>query len=98
MIRSMAELRRKHASTPNEIVPHETISLKDHARAPESRPPESRRGMGVDWTEPEIEVLRRKDISPEEMQPLLPGRTDRAIRLKRHRLGLCRRYQKTVAA
>jgi hypothetical protein len=90
-VSSMADLRRKYVRRGNEIVSRGTISFDATVR-----PLCVKRGLGVDWTPAEVEVLKRKDISPDEMRPLLPGRTDRAIRLKRHRLGLCRKYQKTV--
>jgi hypothetical protein len=90
----MADLRRKYVRAGNEIVSRGTISFPRG----DARIDGTRRGHGVDWTPAEVEVLKRKDLSPDEMRPLLPGRTDRAIRLKRHRLGLCRRYQKTVGA
>lgn len=82
----MADLRRKHVGS--EIVSHETISLKAPVR----------HGLGLDWTAAEIEVLKRTDIDIGGMQALLPNRSERAIYLKRHRLGLCRRYQKMARA
>jgi hypothetical protein len=81
-IQSMAELRRKHVPA-NEIVSCEAISL----------PVSAQRGFGVDWLPAEIEVLKRKDLAPADMVALLPGRTARAIYLKRHRLGLTEHYR-----
>jgi len=93
-IRSMAELRLKWGpgNIPKEIVSRETISLE---------PPQSsrrNRGHGVDWSEAELEVLRRDDLRPREMPALLPGRTLRAILVKRHRIGASAKYMTCARA
>jgi hypothetical protein len=67
------------------IVSHETLSLKTNQR----------NGLGVDWTEAEIDILMRHDLKPKEMALHLPNRTRRAIYLKRHRLGVAAHYMRT---
>lgn len=39
------------------------------------------------WSEKEIEILRREDLSDYEKVQLLPSRTDSAVRMQRRRLG-----------
>lgn len=56
---------------------------------------ERMRGVGLDWSEPEILVLMRDDLRPKEMALHLPHRSRRAIYLKRHRLGVAQKYRKS---
>lgn len=57
-----------------------------------------RRGFGDDWSDAEIAVLSRDDLKPKEMRLYLPNRSARAIYLKRHRIGVARKYVKTPPA
>jgi hypothetical protein len=90
MIRSMAELRMKYGPgrAPKEIVSRETISLDARRN----------RGHGVDWSPAELEILRRDDLRPSEMTTYLPGRTLRAILIKRHRIGASAKYMTCARA
>ena len=90
-ITSMAELRRKYGpgGIPKESVSRETISLDAAKR---------NRGHGVDWSPAEMEILRRADLRPSEMTAYLPGRTLRAILIKRHRIGASTKYMTCARA
>lgn len=65
------------------------------ARETLSSKPSHRSGLGVDWSDAEMEILMRSDLKPKEMVLHLPHRSRRAIYLKRHRLGVAQKYRRS---
>jgi hypothetical protein len=89
-----ARVRRLGASQPagTGTVPHETASqvfAPSHQHNVAETP--HRRGAGVDWSDEERDLLidlRNAGVKVPLIMAHLPGRTDKAIRMKLTRLGL----------